>query len=59
MAMQELTQMELIEVSGGDVRLGTMYQYTGEPSDRNFSETVRDMVNGGLEYVFGFNWLEK
>ena len=59
MAMQELTQMEVMEVSGGRRNLGTEYEYTGDPKDRNFSETVRDMVNDGLSYIFSFGWLER
>ncbi len=59
MGMQELTQVEVVEVSGGRRNLGSEYEYTGDPKDRNFRETVRDMVNGAFEYVFSFNWLEK
>ena len=55
--MQELTQMEVMEVSGGDRRLGTLYQYTGDPSDRNFGETVEGMFAAGVEYIFSFDWL--
>jgi hypothetical protein len=58
MAMQELTQMEVMEVSGGDRSLGTLYQYTGDASDRTFGERFTDSINAAITGFFSIElWL--
>lgn len=49
MAMQELTQLEVMEVSGGERNLGTLYEYTGNPKDRTPSEIAIDMFNSFMD----------
>lgn len=51
--MQELNMMEVEQVSGGDRNLGTLYQYTGNPADRNASEIARDVIFGIFDFIFG------
>jgi hypothetical protein len=51
--MKELNATQVNEVAGGDINLGTLYQYTGDPADRNVSERVRDGVYGVFDFIFG------
>ena len=52
MALQELTHSEVMEVSGGDIALGTIYQYTGNDSERNVLEVFHDVVNSAFDWIF-------
>lgn len=52
MALQELTHSEVMEVSGGDRNLGTLYEYTGNESDRTPLEMFRDTIYGGFDWIF-------
>ena len=52
MAFQELTLSEVMEVSGGDRNLGTLYQYTGDPSDRTLGEATFGTFLRGFDWVF-------
>ncbi|MDO9179324.1 MAG: hypothetical protein Q7U16_13555 [Agitococcus sp.] len=36
--MKDLNKAQLADVAGGDVRLGSTYQYTGDPADRDLSD---------------------
>jgi hypothetical protein len=49
MEMQELTQIEVMEVSGGRRNLGSLYQYTGDPKDRTAGEIAIDMYDSFMD----------
>lgn len=58
MNMQEMTDTEVMLVSGADRALGSLYQYTGEDADRSFGEVAGDWFNDAVTFIFSFRWLE-
>ena len=53
MKMQEMTEIEVMLVSGADRALGSLYQYTGDPSDRTGGEMFKDWLFKGFDFIFG------
>ncbi len=53
MNMQEMTDTEVMLVSGADRALGSLYQYTGDPADRTVSEYISEKIFGIFDFIFG------
>ncbi len=50
--MEELLSHECAMVGGGDRNLGSLYQYTGEDSDRTAGERFSDQVGFIMKTLF-------
>ncbi len=52
MNMQEMTDTEVMLVSGADRALGSLYQYTGEDADRSPIEVAKDWLFISFDFIF-------
>jgi hypothetical protein len=52
MNMQEMTDTEVMLVSGADRALGSLYQYTGEDADRSLIEVAKDWLFISFDFIF-------